>query len=366
MRIAVAMSGGVDSAVAALLLRREGHDVVALSMQLLDASEGGRIGRCCSGDDLEDARRAAWSVGILHFVLDFEETFRREVREPFVRSWLAGETPVPCLECNTRVKFGPLLDKARALGCERLATGHYARIVDGPDGLPRLARATDLDKDQSWFLWELPPETLRSVLFPLGERTKAETRRIAREAGLSVAEKPESQEICFVPPGTNHADLVDREAPPGGPLRAGSFVDREGRILGHHAGFHRFTVGQRKGLGIGFGERTFVLEVRPGSGEVVLGPPEGLLVDRLDLRQVRWFGPAGGSRCQARIRSRGGEEPALFELGSEAGVARVRFDRPVRRSAPGQPLVAYGDGGMVLGGGRIAPDRSGSNPATGG
>ena len=348
MRIAVAMSGGVDSAVAALLLARAGHDVVGLSMQLLDASAGGEVGRCCSGDDLADARATAAAIGIPHYVLDFEEVFRREVRAPFSEAWLAGETPVPCLDCNSKVKFAPLLARATALGCERLATGHYARIVETPDG-PRVARAADPDKDQSWYLYELEPANLARLLFPLGALTKAESRRLAAEAALPVASKPESQEICFVPPGRRYDEIVDAEAPAAD--RSGRFVSPGGEELGRHDGFHRFTVGQRRGLGTGFGERRYVLAVHPGNRDVVLGDREELLTSEIRVRGLRWWGAPDGSRCDVRIRSRGADVPARLEPIGD-GRARILFDSPVLRTAPGQAAVAYRDG-IVLGGGRI-------------
>jgi len=352
MRIAVAMSGGVDSAVAALLLHRQGAEVVGLSMQLVDHGEGGRVGRCCSGQDLEDAQRAAWTIGIPHYVLDFEEIFAARVKRPFVDAYLRGETPIPCLECNTEVKFAPLLARARALGCERIATGHYARVV-ADDGAPRLARARDRAKDQTYFLYELGPEILERVVFPLGELVKDEVRELAREAGLPVADKAESQEICFVPPGRRYDQVVDAERPAAPEEeRAGRFEDTAGHDLGAHDGFHRFTVGQRRGLGIGFGERRYVIEVRPADRAVVLGSREELLTEVLDLRDLRWWGPDGGAACRVQLRHRGHELEARVELGEE-GSGRVRFERPVASTAPGQAIVAYG-GELVLGGGRVA------------
>jgi len=353
MRIAAAMSGGVDSAVGAFLLHAQGHEVIGLSMQLLDHSDSGSesAGRCCSGEDLLDAKRAAWKIGIPHYILDFEDIFERAVKEPFSSSYLGGETPTPCVECNTRVKFAPLLDRARALGCDRLATGHYARIVAGQDGRPRIARARDASKDQSYFLYELDPAVLEQVLFPLGEMTKEQSRAVAREAGLGVAEKPESMDICFVPAGKRYDDVVDRESPAPAAERSGEFVDRNGKSIGSHDGYHRYTVGQRRGIGTGFGERRYVIEIRPKDRSVVLGAAEDLLTEETNLCRVRWFGPSGPTRCRIRMRNRGIEEPATFEPRND-GSAIVRFDQPVRRTAPGQALVAY-EGDVVLGGGRV-------------
>ena len=370
MRIAVAMSGGVDSSVAALLLAREGAEVVGLSMHLWDHDRDGTgapAGRCCTLDDLQDARRAAERIGIPHYVLNLEARFEEAVVVPFVKSYLAGETPIPCRACNTDVKFLTLLERAEGLGCEAVATGHYARIEeDGAGGL-LLLRGVDPDKDQSYFLYELTQDQLRRTLFPVGRLTKGEVRDLAREAGLPNAEKAESQEICFVPTAEGPAGFIRREAGRLGislaafpSARPGTVTDRRGEVVGRHEGAFPFTVGQRRGLGISAREPRYVLEVIPEEGRVVVGPGEELLARTVDLSDLRWVSgrpPGGPLPVLARIRSRHREQPALLEpAGAPVGAfGRLLFDEPVRAAAPGQSALFFDPGRpeIVLGGGII-------------
>ncbi len=358
MRIAVAMSGGVDSSVAALLLQEEGHEVVGLSMQLWDHSaETGRSGRCCTLEDLGDARRAAWAIGIRHYVLNLEEEFRRDVVRPFVGAYLAGETPIPCSACNTKVKFATLWDRARALGCEAVATGHYARGgCDAATGRAILRKGRDPAKDQSYFLYDLSEEQLAGARFPVGELTKEEVRARARAARLPNADKEESQEICFVPPGTRAGEFVAQHAAGLGfeaPPRAGVLVDTAGARVGEHAGHFRYTIGQRRGIGVAATERLYVLEVDARENRVVVGPEAELAGRSAVLADVRLSAaaPAGPFRAGVRIRHRAAETPATVTPGS-GGTARVEFDSPVRAIAPGQSCVFY-EADLVLGGGVI-------------
>jgi len=355
LRIAVAMSGGVDSSVAALLLKQEGHEVIGLSMQLWDHSgEPGRSGRCCTAEDLLDARRAAWALDIPHYVLDLTEEFRRDVVRPFVGSYLAGETPIPCSACNAKVKFATLWDRARAMGCQAVATGHYARVTTR-SGRPRLVRGRDPAKDQSYFLYDLTPDQLSAARFPVGELTKEEVRSRARRAGLPNADKEESQEICFVPPGSRAGDFVAREAPRLGfslPQVPGTVASASGQLLGAHAGHFRFTIGQRRGIGLAAAERLYVLSVDAQANRVVVGPGALLESTEADIRGLRF--PSGEEpeepfRASARVRHRAQEVPCTVHPKGD-GRARVVFDEPVRAVTAGQSCVFY-DGDEVLGGG---------------
>lgn len=359
MRVAVAMSGGVDSSVAALLVKEEGHEVVGLSMQLWDHSaDSGRTGRCCTSDDLADARRVAWALDVPHYVVNLEEEFADEVVRPFVASYLSGETPIPCSACNAKVKFATLWDRARAMGCDAVATGHYARVdTDPATGRPTLRKGLDPQKDQSYFLYDLLPEQLAAARFPVGALTKEEVRSHARRARLPTADKEESQEICFVPAGTRAGEFVAAAAPGLGlalPTVSGAVENARGEMLGAHDGHFRFTVGQRRGLNVSSAERLYVLSIDPAANRVVVGSAADLETCELDVSDLRLPSgdlPAGPFRAQARIRHRSPEVPATVSPRSD-GTARVLFDRPVRAAAPGQSCVFY-RGDVVLGGGVI-------------
>jgi tRNA-specific 2-thiouridylase len=372
MRIAVAMSGGVDSSVAALLLKEEGHEVVGLSMQLWDHSgEAGRSGRCCTLDDLDDARRVGWALGIRHYVLNLEEEFRHDVVRPFLAAYLAGETPIPCASCNTKIKFATLWERARGLGCDAVATGHYVRVgADPASGRPVLRKGVDPAKDQSYFLWDLTGEQLAAARFPVGALTKEQVRAHARRARLPTADKAESQEICFVPAGTRAGEFVAREAAGMGlslPSSPGRLEDARGTALGTHEGHFRYTIGQRRGIGAAASrprrnggaasERLYVLEVDAAENRVVVGPASALESREARVGDLRLF--AGASRepfrAAARIRHRAEETPATV-FPDEDGEARVVFEAPVRAVTPGQACVFY-DGDVVLGGGVIRRNR---------
>ncbi len=375
MRIAVAMSGGVDSSTAAYILKSEGHDVVGLSMQMYDnlAAADSPYGGCCTIDDLADARRVAWKLGIPHFTINLEENFHEKVVTPFVTGYLRGTTPSPCVLCNTHVKFDLFHQKARAIGAERIATGHYARITAANDGSFELRKARDLVKDQSYFLFELSQEQLSEALFPLGELRKPEVREIAGGAGLSVARKKESYEICFVPQKDGYAAIVEREAaeivasgssPNVFDLATtvarheacGEIVDSDGNVVGHHDGYYRFTVGQRRGLQIGgTPDRTYVTDVNPFTHRVTIGPATALEKQQLVAERVHWISgqaPNDAIEVQERVRSRMADVAAMVEPLAD-GCARVTFAQKVRGVAPGQAVVFY-DGDLCLGGGWIS------------
>jgi tRNA-specific 2-thiouridylase len=357
--VAVAMSGGLDSSVAAWLLSRE-RPVVGLSMLLWGESQaaagsaGRKSGRCCGALDLGDARRVAQQAGIPHYTLRMDEEFRRDVVDPFVGDYLAGRTPSPCVRCNTFVKFDALLARARAIGAERVATGHYARIVDGPDG-PELHRAVDPDKDQSYFLFELSRQQLAASLFPLGEMTKPQVRAIAREAGLVVAEKGESMEICFVSGELEDFVAAQAAARPerfAAPVEApAQLVASDGTVLGDgSAPYFRYTVGQRRGLGVSGGRRLYALQVIPERNQVVVGGEEALAARGLHGERLSWIGepPPGEVEVTVRIRSRHEGVQARVRP-QPGGRADVEFATPQRAVAPGQAAAFYA-GTRVLGG----------------
>ena len=352
------MSGGVDSSVAAALLADEGHDVVGLSMQLYDQSDGQTsFGSCCSLDDLHDARRVAARIGIPHYILNFERQFDERVVSNFVQEYAAGRTPIPCARCNSDLKFATLAERAEGFGADRVATGHYARVERDPDtGRYILRRGVDDSKDQAYFLFSLTQAQLAHALFPVGNLSKDRVRELALRYGLAVADKPDSQEICFVP-DDDYASFVARRAPD--VAAEGTIVDAEGRILGTHTGIHRFTVGQRKGLGISSspdGAPRYVLSLRPAEQQVVVGPREALSRTSLMASGVNWISPWPDTsiRVTAQIRHRHRPSPATVRAMDDGGVSRadVVFDEPQAAVTPGQAVVFY-DGDVVVGGGWI-------------
>jgi len=353
-RIVVAMSGGVDSSVTAALLAHAGFDVVGITLQLYDhGAATGRKGACCAGQDVRDAARVAGHLGIPHYVLDYQARFRAAVIDDFVDSYRRGETPVPCIRCNERIKFRDLLATARDLGASALATGHYARRLAGPDG-PELHRARDPARDQSYFLYRTTHDELAFLRFPLGALAKDETRDVARELGLPVADKPDSQDICFVPQGS-YAGLVTRLRPESG--LPGDIVDEAGHVLGRHHGIAHFTVGQRKGLGIAAAMPLYVLRIEAESRKVVVGPRRALAETRVRLAELNWLGPAltagQGVRVAARLRSAQRPVAATLHPGDRASAeAELAIDMPAGAVAPGQAAVLY-DGERLLGGGWI-------------
>ena len=347
------MSGGVDSSVAAALMAEAGHDVIGLSMQLYDQRDGeSGYGSCCSLDDLHDAGRVARRLGIPHYIVNFEREFQQTVVSNFVSEYVAGRTPIPCAHCNSDLKFATLLDRSMAYGAEGVATGHYARIgIDSETGRHVLRRGVDATKDQSYFLFSLTQEQLSRASFPVGTLSKDAVRNAARRLGLPVAEKPDSQEICFVPDG-DYAAFIERNG--AGADGGGAIVSQSGDVLGRHEGVHRFTVGQRKGLGIAAAEPLYVLQLRPAEKTVVVGRRTDLERTTLSASRVNWIAgtPSSGPiRVTAQIRHRHQPAPGTVQA-LDGNRASVEFDEPVVAITPGQAVVFYDDD-VVLGGGWI-------------
>ena len=352
MRIVVAMSGGVDSSVAAALLAEQGHEVIGLSMQLYDQREGGAdFGSCCSIDDLEDARRVASLLRIPHYIVNFEKQFDAQVISPFVREYTMARTPIPCVQCNGGLKFTNLLERAKGFDASYVSTGHYARVSHGPDGLYKLYRGLDRDKDQSYFLFTLTQSQLAYANFPLGELRKSEVREYADTFGLPVAAKPDSHEICFVPDG-NYADFVERRT--SGNIEPGPITNTDGQVLGQHAGIHRYTVGQRKGLGISNPEPLYVVALNARNRTVTVGPRSAIERTSLQASAINWIAgtpPDDLLRITAQIRHHQSEATATLHI-KDASTASLEFDEPQHGISPGQAAVFY-DGDVVVGGGGI-------------
>lgn len=363
-RVVVAMSGGVDSSVVAGLLKREGYEVIGITLQLYDHGAAiAKKGACCAGQDIHDARMVSERLGIPHYVLDYESRFRQSVMDEFADSYMQGETPIPCIRCNQRVKFRDLLETARDLGADCLATGHYVQRVLGDDGRAQLLKGRDPRRDQSYFLYTTTQEQLDYLRFPLGDMEKPAVRALAEELGLIVADKPDSQDICFVPNG-DYASVVAKLRPEA--IEAGEIVDTEGHVLGQHDGVIHFTVGQRKGIGISGPEPLYVVRIDAAKRRVVVGPKQALARSTVALRELNWIAdaiPADGLDVTVKLRS---AQPAvaakIFAAGE--GSARLELLSPEFGVAPGQAGVVYA-GDRLLGGGWIARSQAKTGAADG-
>ena len=349
-RVVVAMSGGVDSSVVAALLHSQGYEVIGITLQLYDHGAAvGKKGACCAGQDIHDARRVADALGIAHYVLNYESRFKEAVMDDFVETYLSGATPVPCVRCNQSVKFHDLLATARDLGADCMATGHYVqRVVN--NGRAELHRAADADKDQSYFLFATTQEQLEFLRFPLGGMRKEETRALAEKFNLAVAEKPDSQDICFVPTG-GYAKVIEKLRPDA--AQPGQIVHVDGRVLGAHAGIIHYTVGQRKGLVSGSAEPLYVLKLEPETRRVIVGPREALAQKKFSVKEMNWLTEKPQRADAIRVKMRSMQTPLLASVTAQGSDAAVSLMEPYEGVAPGQACVLY-DGARVLGGGWIA------------
>lgn len=350
-RALIAMSGGVDSSLAALLMKEKGYECIGCTMKLYENEDAGieKTKTCCSLDDVEDARNVACLLDMPFYVFNFTERFRTQVIDRFVQSYEEGRTPNPCIDCNRYMKFDKLYERAKLMGCEYIVTGHYARI-EKEDGKFFLKKALDETKDQTYVLYTLTQDQLAHAMFPLGDLTKRTVRNIAEKNGFINANKPDSQDICFVPDG-DYASVIEKYT--GRICMPGNFVDTEGNIMGQHKGIIHYTLGQRKGLGIAAGKPVYVCEIRPQTREVVLGNPEDLMSRDVYVSDFNWISgnaPGGRIRCTAKVRYRQSEQPAVLSV--EGDIVHIVFDQPQRAITPGQAAVVY-DGDVVLGGGTI-------------